>query len=88
MHIKIKALCLFRHQDKVLLSYGYDPAKDETYLRPIGGGIEFGEMSTHAIAREVLEEIQQQICKPQLLGVLENLFTFDGQQGHEIVFVY
>ena len=88
MHIKTKALCLFRHQDKVLSSYGYDPAKDETYLRPIGGGIEFGETSTQAIAREVLEEIQQQICKPQLLGVLENLFTFDGQQGHEIVFVY
>ncbi len=88
MHIKTKALCLFRHQDKVLLSYGYDPAKDETYLRPIGGGIEFGETSTQAIAREVLEEIQQQIYKPKLLVVLENLFTFDGQQGHEIVFVY
>lgn len=88
MHIKTKALCLFRHQGKVLLSYGYDPAKDETYLRPIGGGIEFGETSTQAIAREVLEEIQQQIYKPKLLVVLENLFTFDGQQGHEIVFVY
>jgi len=31
MYIKTKAQCLFRHQDKVLLSYGYDPAKDETY---------------------------------------------------------
>lgn len=86
--IKTKALCIFRYQDKVLLSQGYDPSKDEIYFRPIGGGIEFGETSTQAIAREVLEEIQQQICKTKLLGVLENLFTFDGQPGHEIVFVY
>jgi ADP-ribose pyrophosphatase YjhB (NUDIX family) len=86
--IRTKALCIFRHQDKVLLSYGYDPSKDETYLRPIGGGIEFGETSVTAVEREVQEEIQQQITHPKLLGVLENLFTFDGQQGHEIVFVY
>jgi|GEM_PF-5967654 len=31
MYIKTKALCLFRHQGKVLLSYGYDLAKDEIY---------------------------------------------------------
>lgn len=87
-HIKAKALCIFRHQNQVLLSYGYDPNKDETYLRPIGGSIEFGEISVQAIEREVLEEINQQITQPKLLAVLENLFTFDGQQGHEIVFVY
>jgi len=87
-HIKAKVLCIFRHQDQVLLSYGYDPSKGETYLRPIGGSIEFGETSAQAIEREVLEEINQQITKPKLLAVLENLFTFDGQQGHEIVFVY
>lgn len=86
--IKTKALCIFRYQDKVLLSQGYDPSKDEIYFRPIGGGIEFGETSRQAVEREVLEEIQLQICKTKLLGVLENLFTFDGQQGHEIVFVY
>ncbi len=86
--IKTKALCTFRYQDKGLLSQDYDPSKDEIYFRPIGGGIEFGETSTQAIAREVFEEIQQQIRKSRLLGVLENLFTFDGQQGHEIVFVY
>ncbi|MDH0565367.1 NUDIX hydrolase [Acinetobacter courvalinii] len=86
--IKTKALCIFRYQDKVLLSQGYDPSKDEIYFRPIGGGIEFGETSRQAVEREVLEEIQLQICKTKLLGVLENLFTFDGQPGHEIVFVY
>ncbi|ENU31130.1 hypothetical protein F991_01036 [Acinetobacter sp. CIP-A165] len=86
--IRVKALCIFRYQNQVLLSYGYDPSKEETYLRPIGGSIEFGETALQAIKREVLEEIHQQIIHPKLLGVLENLFTFDGQQGHEIVFVY
>ena len=70
------------------LPKAYDPNKDEYFFRPIGGGIEFGETSVQAIEREVLEEIQQQIAQPKLLAVLENLFTFDDQQGHEIVFVY
>ncbi|MCH7314713.1 NUDIX hydrolase [Acinetobacter sp. ANC 3882] len=86
--IKTKALCIFRYQDKVLLSQGYDPSKDETYFRPIGGGIEFGETSRQAVEREVLKEIDQQMTDAKLLCVLENLFTFDGQSGHEIVFVY
>ena len=70
------------------LPKAYDPNKDEYFFRPIGGGIEFGETSVQAIEREVLEEIQQQIAQPKLICVLENLFSFDGQQGHEIVFVY
>ncbi|MCU4358736.1 NUDIX hydrolase [Acinetobacter ursingii] len=86
--IKAKALCIFRYENKSLLSFGYDPSKKEHYLRPIGGSIEFEETSLQAIEREVLEEINQQITHPKLLGVLENLFSFDGQQGHEVVFVY
>lgn len=86
--IKAKALCIFRHQEKVLLSLGYNSDKNEHYLRPIGGTIEFGETSLQAIQREVLEEIHQKIIDPRLLGVIENLFSFDGRQGHEIVFMY
>ncbi|MBJ9986324.1 NUDIX domain-containing protein [Acinetobacter sp. S40] len=86
--IKAKALCIFRYENKFLLSHGYDPSKNEHYLRPIGGSIEFGETSLQAIEREVFEEINQQITHPKLLGVLENLFSFNRQQGHEIVFLY
>ncbi|MCI3879185.1 MULTISPECIES: NUDIX hydrolase [Acinetobacter] len=86
--IRAKALCLFRHHEKVLLAKAYDRSKDEYFFRPIGGGIEFGETSVQAIEREVEEEIQQQLTQPKLICVLENLFRFDGQQGHEIVFVY
>jgi hypothetical protein len=32
--IRAKALCLFRHNDKVLLAKAYDPIKDENFLDP------------------------------------------------------
>ena len=87
-NIRGKAVCLFRHHGRVLLTQGFDSAKNEHYLMPIGGGIEFGELAVDAIRREVREEIQQEIHHVQQLQVLENIFSFDGQQGHEIVFVY
>ena len=30
--IKTKALCIFRYKEKVLLSKGYDPNKNENYF--------------------------------------------------------
>lgn len=50
--------------------------------------MEFGERAADAIRREVQEEIQQEITQLKYLNVLENIFTFDGKAGHEIVFVY
>lgn len=87
-NIRAKSVCIFRHNGKVLLSEGHDPTKDEYYLMPIGGGIDFGETSEQAARREVLEEIGAEAHAFQLLGVRENLFTFNGSQGHEIVFIY
>lgn len=87
-YIRAKAVCIFRHENKILLSEGYDPVKDEHYLIPIGGGVDFGETSAQATRREVMEEIGAEVHGLRLLGVLENLFTFDGRPGHEIVFIY
>lgn len=86
--IRAKSVCIFRRLDSVLLTEGYDPAKDEHYLIPIGGGINFGETSEQAARRETLEEIGAEAHSFELLGVIENLFSFDGKEGHEIVFVY
>lgn len=87
-HIRAKSVCIFRQEDKILLTEGYDPTKDEHYLIPVGGGIDFGETSAEAARREVMEEIGAEIHSLQLLGVLENIFIFNGTPGHEIVFVY
>lgn len=86
--IRAKSVCVFRHQNKILLTEGYDPTKNEHYMIPLGGGIEFGETSEQAATREVLEEAGAETYGLQLLGVLENLFVFDGTPGHEIVFIY
>ncbi len=86
--IRAKVICLFEQQGHFLFAEGFDPTKNQHYLMPIGGGVEFGERSEDAIRREVLEEIGLDIQNLRLLNVIENLFTFDGIAGHEIVFVY
>ena len=67
---------------------GYDRVKQQTFYRPLGGGIEFGETGAETLAREIHEEIGQAIHDIRYLGTLENIFTFEGEPGHEIVLVY
>lgn len=86
--IRALALGIFRHADRILVEQGYDPVKDQTFYRPLGGGIEFGERGGDALAREIREELGAEITQVTLLGVLENLFVFNGQPGHEIVLLY
>ena len=64
--------------------------KQPTFYRPLGGGIEFGEWSRETICRELMEEIGVETKADSLkyIGTLENIFTFNGMPGHEIVMVY
>ena len=87
-HIRPISICLFSHDGKILVSEEHDPTKGETFYRPLGGGIEFGEHSADTIRRELMEEIGAKVKDLVYLGTLENVFTFDGEPGHEIVQVY
>ena len=87
-HIRPLAICIFRHNDKILVSEERDPSKGETFYRPLGGGIEFGEHSVETIHRELMEEIGAEVKDLVYLGTLENIFTFNGEPGHEIAQVY
>jgi 8-oxo-dGTP pyrophosphatase MutT (NUDIX family) len=82
------AVCLFRDENRILVSEGFDTVKRNYYYRPLGGGIEYGESSRDAVRREIREELGVEIENVRLLGVLENIFVYEGQQGHEIVFVF
>lgn len=82
------ALCVFRHRDRLLVVEGFDRCKDQRFYRCLGGQIEFGEHSREALVREIREELGAKITNLRLLGSLENLFTFEGRPGHEIVQVY
>jgi ADP-ribose pyrophosphatase YjhB (NUDIX family) len=86
--IRPLAICVFRNGDRILVGEGYDPVKQETFYRPLGGGIEFGEHTEETIQREVREEIDAEVASLRYLFTLENIFTFNGELGHEIVLVY
>jgi 8-oxo-dGTP pyrophosphatase MutT (NUDIX family) len=82
------AICVIRRDDLLLVFEGHDPVKPETFYRPLGGGIDFGEPGRDAVAREMREELGAEISNVRYLGTLENIFTFEGQPKHEIVLVY
>jgi len=88
--IRPLAICVFRYNNRILVAEGYDSVKQQTFYRPLGGGIEFGESSVETICRELLEEINAEVDVKSLkyLGTLENIFTFNGMPGHEIILVY
>lgn len=86
--IRPLVICIFQKDDSILVAEGYDSVKDEYYYRPIGGGIEYGEKSAEALIREVREEIETDIYNLKYLGTVENIFTYNGEVGHEIVQVY
>jgi 8-oxo-dGTP pyrophosphatase MutT (NUDIX family) len=88
--IRPLAICIFRHNDRILVAEGYDSIKDEYFYRPLGGGIEFGESSVETICRELMEELNAEVDRESLkyLGAVENIFHFNGIPGHEIVLIY
>ena len=86
--VRVIAIAALVHRDHVLLAEGHDPVKDEVFYRPLGGGIHFGERATEAAVREMHEETGFEIEILESLGAVENLFTYRGQAGHEIVFEF
>ncbi len=88
--IRATAICVFRHSNRILVAEGYDPIKRKTFYRPLGGGIEFGERGRDTVIRELKEEIGADIESQSLryLCTIENIFTYEGQMGHELVLLY
>jgi 8-oxo-dGTP pyrophosphatase MutT (NUDIX family) len=82
------AICVCRHGDRILVAEAHDTVKGRTFYRPLGGTIEFGERGEDAVRREFREEIGADLLEVRYLGMLENIFTYEGLPGHEIVLVY
>ena len=82
----IKAMAVIRRpRDGALLVS--EPA-DGSFQRPLGGHVEFGEYAVDTIHREFGEEIGQRLINVRLLGVLENIFGWQGGTEHEVVFLF
>ena len=86
--IRPLALCVFRRGSMIFVARGYDGHKDETFYRPVGGGIEFGERGRDAVIREVREELNTEATDLTYLGALENIFSYENAPGHEIALIY
>ncbi|QLE55916.1 NUDIX hydrolase [Nostoc sp. TCL26-01] len=86
--IRVIVLGLIRDGKRIFVSEGYDPLKQSTFYRALGGGVDFGETSLQALKREFQEEIQAELTNIRYLGCIENLFTYNGRQGHEIIQLY
>lgn len=56
--------------------------------RPLGGGVEFGERAADAVVREFREETGRAVEVVDLIEVSENLFTYAGRPGHEVIFSF
>ncbi|NEU56150.1 NUDIX hydrolase [Halorussus sp. MSC15.2] len=74
--------------EQLLVERHRDPESGETFYRPLGGGVEFGERSEDALRREFREELGVELTGVSYLGTDEDVFTFDGETHHEVWRVY
>ena len=82
------AIALVMRDQEILVVDVPDPHKGVTGWRPPGGTIEFGERGSETVVRELREELGVDIVDPEYVGTVENIFTYLGTPGHEIVRVY
>ena len=86
--VRALAICVCRDGGRLLLAEYRDERKNETFYRPLGGTIEFGERGEQAVKREFEEEIGAHLLDVRYLGMLENIYVYEEKPGHEIVLVY
>lgn len=85
----VKAMAVIkRPRDGALLVSESDDGPEPSFQRPLGGHVEFGEYALDTIHREFGEEIGQELTAVRLLGVLENIFGWQGGTEHEVVFIF
>jgi len=86
--IRAVAIAVIWRGGEILVYEGYNPTTQETFYRPLGGGIDFGEPAVDALGREFREEIGAGLEGIRYLDTLESIYIFDGYPGHELVRVY
>jgi ADP-ribose pyrophosphatase YjhB (NUDIX family) len=82
------ALAAVRRGDDLLVYEGIDRVSGRRIHRPLGGGVEFGERAMDTVHRELREELGAELTNVTSLGVLENVFEWEGRPHHEIAFVF
>lgn len=84
--IRVIAIGLVWHDSRLLAAEVLDDNGKIKGVRPLGGGVDFGEIWQTALKREFREELD---CDIQIVGphvVFENIYRHEGRLGHEVVF--
>ncbi len=87
-NIRPNALIIIVKDNYVLAEKGVDLNTNKTFYRLMGGGIEFGELSSMTTKREMLEELNVEIINEEFLCSIENIFEFNSKKYHELTFLY
>jgi ADP-ribose pyrophosphatase YjhB (NUDIX family) len=82
------AAAVIRDGDRILVWDDHNPATGEVVAVPLAGGIEFGESGADAIRREIEEEIGATATRVEYLGLLEDIYDWNGRKRHELYLVY
>lgn len=86
---RVIALAVIEREDgALLLAPGEDKHKGEKFYRPLGGGVNYGELSQDTVNRELMEEIGFEVVVGERIEIIENVFEYLGMQMHEIMILY
>jgi 8-oxo-dGTP pyrophosphatase MutT (NUDIX family) len=85
--IRVVAIGLHWRAGRLLAAEVRDDAGRLKGVRPLGGGIGFGESWRTALIREFNEELGLDVTVRGTPLVMENIFVHEGATGHEVVFV-
>lgn len=86
--INVKVLGIHWREGRLLAAEVRDSRGQVVGVRPLGGTVEFGESSEAAVRREFLEELGFDIGILSGPTVLENIYVFEGESGHEVFFIF
>ncbi len=79
---------VIRDRGRILVWEDQDPATGEVVSVPLAGGIEFGELGEQAVVRELQEEIGATATRVEYLGLIEDVYDWNGQKRHELYLCY
>jgi ADP-ribose pyrophosphatase YjhB (NUDIX family) len=82
------ATAVIRDRGRILAWEDYDPSSGEVVAVPVAGGIEFGETGAEAVVREIREELGVGTREARFLGLIEDVYDWNGQKRHELHLVF